>query len=271
MIKKLIIVARNFLLDFYDTVTGKRNSMVPPRHMVNINAGNDEKIQKKFLKLFKDPGGLKSTDNVLDVGSGYGRMAVALTDYLSPDSRYEGIEILKKGVDWCTKRITPKYNNFNFSLIDVKNDRYNPNGKTSASEYKFPFASESFDFVFLVSVFTHLLPADLENYLSEISRVLNNNGRCFITFFLLNEFTNSQIEKGKASYTLKFKYQNCRIESEDNPEWVIAYEEKDILKLFHKYGLTIDSVNYGGWTGRENCLSNQDIIVGKKIKNTKSS
>lgn len=82
-----------------------------------------------------------------------------------------------------SKNITPKYPNFNFQLADIYNKMYNPQGKYKASDYKFPYANETFDFVFLTSVFTHLLPQDMERYLSEIARVLKKNGRCFITFF----------------------------------------------------------------------------------------
>lgn len=43
----------------------------------------------------------------------------------------------------------------------------------------------SFDFVFLTSVFTHLLPEDMNNYFSEVVRVLTHARRCLITYFLL--------------------------------------------------------------------------------------
>jgi ubiquinone/menaquinone biosynthesis C-methylase UbiE len=52
-----------------------------------------------------------------------------------------------------------------------------------AAQYPFPFADSSFDFVYLVSVFTHMLPADMEHYLSEISRVLKPAAKCAVSFF----------------------------------------------------------------------------------------
>src|SRR3954454_3335822 len=55
------------------------------------------------------------------------------------------------------------------------------------SEYVFPYPNATFDFVFLTSVFTHMLPTDMEHYVSEIVRVLKPNGRSLCTFLLLND------------------------------------------------------------------------------------
>lgn len=264
MINKLKSKIHFFVLDSFDSLTGSRNSMIPPRTMVNINDGDPERIGKEFLNHFTKLGGLKNTDHVLDVGSGYGRMAVPLTDFLQPTSRYEGIEIIQQGVNWCSKKISTKFNNFQFQLINVKNDRYNPKGLVKASDYKFPFEDESFDFIILTSVFTHMLPSDLENYLSEISRVLKKGGKCLITYFLLNESSNKLVKEGKGSFKLQYMYENCKIETVEDPEYVIAYEEQVIKDLYTKYNLSFDAAHYGNWCGRQNFVDFQDIVVGTK-------
>ena len=41
------------------------------------------------------------------------------------------------------------------------------------------------DVAFLTSVFTHMLPEDVEHYLDELARVLKPGGRTLITWFLL--------------------------------------------------------------------------------------
>jgi len=41
-----------------------------------------------------------------------------------------------------------------------------------------------------------LLPESMRHYLSEVSRVLKRGGRCFITFFLINEESLGMIEAG---------------------------------------------------------------------------
>ena len=74
---------RLHLYDYLEIILGKRNPMVPPKRIVNINDGDSEKIGKEFLKHFIELGGLKRESDVLDVGSGFGRMAVPLADHLS--------------------------------------------------------------------------------------------------------------------------------------------------------------------------------------------
>ncbi len=253
---------RNLIDRIYDTIKAKKK--IKPKQEPNINSGDADVIGKEFLNYFIKLGELKSTDQVLDVGSGYGRMAVALSSFLSSEGSYEGIEIIPKGVDWCTKNITPNFKNFHFQLIDVKNDRYNPAGKQKASQFKFPFEDASFDFIFLTSVFTHMLPADLENYLSEISRVLKKGGKTFITYFLLNDKSKELISEGESLHKLPFDYENCRIEYQEDPEHIIAYEETDVINLYTKYGLDFSSTHYGNWCGREDFVSHQDIVIGTK-------
>src|SRR2546430_10400591 len=95
---------------------------------------------------------------MLDVGSGSGRKTFLLTDYIHDPGCYERLDIVKAGIDWCTERITRRNPCFRFQLIDVYNRNYNPTGKHKAADYKFPFTRDSFDFVVLASVFTHMLP-----------------------------------------------------------------------------------------------------------------
>src|SRR5437660_12267383 len=112
-------------------------------------------------------------------------MARPLTKYLKGGS-YEGIDIVARSVQWCQRTYASRYPNFRFHFADIYNKVYNPDGKHQASEYRLPFETSSFDFVFLTSVFTHMLPQYMEHYLSEVVRVLKPSNRCLITYFLIN-------------------------------------------------------------------------------------
>jgi SAM-dependent methyltransferase len=253
------------LIDSYEYIFGFRDKLSPPKRLVNINDGDSKKIGEEFLQYFINIGGLKSTDSVLDVGCGFGRMARPLTNYLSDGGKYEGFDILTKGVNWCAKNFTPRFPNFHFQLIDVYNARYNPKGNYVAAEYKFPFEDNSFDFIFLTSVFTHMLPKDIENYMSEISRVLKKDGKCLITYFVLNNDSRNQIDKNESEFSFKYKLEDYSIEDDAKPEYAVAYEEENVRNLYNRHGINIiDPIHYGSWSGRKDFLSFQDIIVGTK-------
>nr|WP_295972079.1 class I SAM-dependent methyltransferase [uncultured Bacillus sp.] len=242
------------------------SNLVPSDELVYYVGGGDFlAIGKEFLTYFISLGSLQPHESVLDVGSGSGRMAVPLTKYLSENGSYAGFDLYAEGIKWSKENITPKFPNFQFNHIDIYNQYYNPSGQYKATHFKFPYQDQTFDFIFLTSVFTHMLPDDLENYLSEISRVMKKTGRCFITQFLLNP-ESTQLQLTSPS-TLRFIHNkgNYSLLYENQPEFAVAYKESFINSLFHKYHLELyQPVQYGSWCGRKKFLSYQDVIILKK-------
>ena len=263
-LKSIIKKIYYFPLDVMDLVA-KRDSMVPPRSMIFIGYGDFIKIGEGFKSHFIELGNLQPNDRVLDVGCGIGRMAIPLTNYLSKEGGYLGFDIVKTGINWCQNRITPKFNNFHFLHSNVYNKYYNPNGKIQARDYQFPFESEFFDFVFLTSVFTHMLPPDVENYIGEISRVLKTGGKCLITFFILNEESLQLVRSGHSRLDFRYEIDGCLTTDRNMPEDAIAYDEKFVKGWFDKHGLAITQpIYYGSWCNRENFFTYQDLIVAEK-------
>jgi GT2 family glycosyltransferase/SAM-dependent methyltransferase len=209
---------------------------------------------------------LKPDEKVLDVGCGIGQKARVLTKYLSPAGVYEGFDIVPAGIMWCKEKYQC-FPNFHFQLADIYNTRYNPKGRIRASEYRFPYANETFDLVFLSSVFTHMLPKDVEHYFGEIARVLKRHGRCVITYFLLNSRSLRGIDAKLNTIQFPFEYVSgeCRVADLNNPEIAVAYDEGFIRNLYERHGLSVAEITYGFWCGREELLSAlQDIIIAIK-------
>lgn len=242
-----------------------QHPLIPPKRYNYINIGSNEDIGKEFLSYFVTYGDLKPSDYVLEIGSGFGRMAIPLTKYLSHEGSYEGIDILKDGINWCQSNFTKRYPNFKFHKIDVYNARYNPSGIYLPSNFKFPFKDASFDFLYLTSVFTHMYPDAIKNYLKEICRVLKPEAKCFISYYLLNDKSLNNINQNKGTYNFKYEVNDFRIEDDSDPLFQIAFKEELIRKFYENANIRIiEPIHYGSWSGREEYLSFQDIIVGKK-------
>lgn len=161
-----------FPVDLYETVFRRRDKMIPPRGMIFIGSGDFAKQGKHLCDLVIKQTGLQPDGKILDVGCGIGRLAVPLTRYLGPQGAYEGFDIVKKGIDWCERKITARFPNFHFLYIDLKNDLYNLSTEAEAGNFTFPYPENHFDCVVLTSVFTHMMPEDVQNYLTQISRVM---------------------------------------------------------------------------------------------------
>ena len=243
-----------------------KDSMIPPKSMTAYIGRSDfKKVGKVFRNYFIKFARLEKNAKVLDIGCGIGRNAVPLTDYLNESGSYWGIDVVESGINWCNERISTKYPNFKFIHSDILNKHYNKNGSVLAHEYKFPFVDETFDFVFLTSVFTHMFPQDIENYMREISRVLKHKGNCLITFFIINNESKRLMEYPESSFNFKFHGDGYFCYKEVDPEAAIAYEEEYIVKLFRSNGIIIDnSIHYGSWCGRDDYLSYQDIVIAVK-------
>ncbi len=149
-----------------------RGALVPPRGLSFVGGGDFVRVGREHLELFTEHGGLKPGDRVLDVGCGIGRMAVPLLDYLDAEGSYAGFDVGKAMIEWCRKNITARRADFEFTWAPIYNRKYNPFGTIAAEEFRFPYADDSFDFIFATSLFTHLTLADARHYLAEVGRVL---------------------------------------------------------------------------------------------------
>jgi len=247
---------------------GRQSNLVPPVQLMHDGPQSYKDFKQngdEFLSIYIDLCGLKPDEQMLDVGSGIGRKTLPLVNYLSERGSYDGLELVKSGVQWCTEKYTSTYPNFRFHLIDVYNKHYNPEGKYKAAEYRFPFDDEQFDFVVLNSVFTHMLAEEVENYLRQIARVLKRGGRCLISFFLLNDESLNLMERGRSIVDLRYESGPARTSSPEKPEIAIGFDEDYVVRLFEQLGLEVrEPIAYGWWCGRDKYLSCQDQIVAFK-------
>lgn len=261
------IARRLFYLpvDFYETAFQKRDKMIPPRGLIFIGSGDFVKQGEHLSNLVIEQTHLQPDGNILDVGCGIGRLAVPLTRYLSPEGEYEGFDIVKKGIDWCRQKITPRFPNFHFLYIDLKNDLYNLSTDAEAGNFIFPYPQNHFDCVVLTSVFTHMMPADVRNYLDQIAKVMKNEGRCLATFFLLNPEVNRLMQAGKIPFRFPHSFNGYSLMDKKVKEANVAFEETLLFSMLDKSGLRAESVHRGRWSNGKAPLDFQDVVVIRKV------
>ncbi len=194
------------------------------------------------------------------VGCGLGRMALPLTGYLQPPAgRYVGFDIEREAIDWCQRNITRRFPHFEFMAVAAHNPNYLSSDAARPLQ-RFPVPEASFDLVIVTSVFTHLLPAEVETYLAEIARVLRPGGQCLMTFFLLNDESLTLIEAGHGQFPLTHPFGACRAANPNLPQAAIAYPETQVLGWLERLGLHA-TIHYGSWCGRAQFVDGQDMLV----------
>ena len=263
---RLPISWRKMLRKFYylpsDLVgKNKRPFHVPPDGDNFIGPGDFEKIGQEFFELSKELGNITPGDRILEIGCGMGRMAFPYKAFLSEKGSYVGMDIVEEGIEWCRNRIAPNDSRFQFILADIKNDLYNPNGKFLAREYVFPFEANQFDYIFLTSVFTHMLPEEIDQYISEISRVLKKGGRVMATFFLINKNVEELIASKKSMFSFDVDFGSYRTISKQVKESNVAIDESYLLEKVEKSKLMVEGIHYGSWCGRSDYLTFQDAVI----------
>ena len=220
------------------------------------------------LKHLIDVARLTPDDAVLDIGCGIGRIAMPLQGYLSAAGSYDGFDIVKSGIDWCAEHI--KHPNFRFAHVDVYNLAYNPTGVVPGDAFVFPYPDESFTFVIANSVFTHMLPADTQRYLTEIARVSKPSLNSYITAFLLTEQTQLREQDGQTAYRFRHRFEGYRtVYKRFGRERVVGYEEQTLLEMAARAGLVIRTIARGSWStnrarsGDQGRLFQDVIVFGK--------
>jgi SAM-dependent methyltransferase len=205
---------------------------------------------------------LRADAAVLDVGSGYGRVAHALWRR-EFEGGYLGLEILRRHVDWCSEQITPASGGrLAFAHLDVRNARYNPAGATAAEDVTFDVADDSIDVAVLTSVFTHMYAVEIQRYLSELRRVLRPGARALTTFFALDETWREAQLAGQGALPMTHVLDaHCRYHNADDPLHAIGYTPAWIRGSAADAGLRVFAARLGGWCGRRGAMGYQDTFV----------
>jgi SAM-dependent methyltransferase len=249
-------------------LTTSSDYFVPPDSMLIDGSTSAEEFRRAgegFVRAYLlERARLRPHERVLDLGCGNGGKARALASYLDHRGSYVGLDIVRPAVMWCSERYSI-FPNFSFHVADVHSTHYNPTGRLRDSEYKFPFSDAEFDVVFLCSVFTHMLPDGVANYVAEIGRVLKPGGRCVATAFLLNDESITAIAEGRTSRRFTHQIGSCRVLDSGNPSMAVALDEAWMRKQFAMAKMRTIEMNFGMWRiSADLKIASHDVLIVQK-------
>jgi len=145
---------------------------VPPQHLAfdayaapnwDYYYRSGSQLAEDIVSLIKRYGHQVGDIDILEWGCGPGRIIRHLPDTLGGQSRVYGSDYNAESIDWATASIG--------RVRFCRNELSPP----------LPFEDARFDFVYAISVFTHLSEESCLKWIDEIERVLNRDGLVFFT------------------------------------------------------------------------------------------
>jgi SAM-dependent methyltransferase len=204
------------------------------------------------------------SSRVMDFGCGLGRMAIPFSAFLEGRGAYVGLDTDGTVIE-RDKAMFAGRPRIAFRHVDIFNKHYNPAGKPAAEVLAAERFEAPFDLAFLFSVFTHILPEDLDAVIGFLAANLGPKGEIFSTWFLTDAATQGAIDAGTASRRFATPYGTARIDRPANPEAAVAYPVEEALAAFRRAGFTDVRPHFGKW--RDKALDSwlwQDGIVARK-------
>jgi SAM-dependent methyltransferase len=187
---------------------------------------------KSIVNELNGKGYLKSDSQVLELGCGCGRNAIAISRFLDQTGTYTGQDVDLEMIRWCSRNLQTE--NVRFYHADIYSKVYNPKG-VSVDSYSFPVTGNSVNLIFSISVFSHLLDADFLHYVRESSRILLPGGHLHMTLFLLDFLKDRLGDR----WTFSHKINKCFVDSLRYPEAAVAYELDTVKEILSANNLSV--------------------------------
>lgn len=231
---------------------------LPPNHL-RIRIGVENRILNNHVHFLEMGSGFwlnffshqycNYRSDVVELGCGCGRIAWPLKgDWF--EGTYLGVDIDREMIEYCCRNFPEE--RFQFVLSPHKSTTYSPTAShvRGGSTSKFVIAEpQSKDFVYSVSLYSHLLEQEVTEYMGETYRILRTDGVMYMTFFCIEH-----VELGRR-WTFRHRRGSAYIENEQYPEAAVAYHERFIVEMTKDYGFREVSISPG---------KGQSILVAHK-------
>src|SRR4030095_910980 len=160
-----------------DRVAGNRANLPSPELRYRVSASPDAEefvtIGKNCAQDIKSALSevgheLGSFTRILDFGCGCGRTLVHM-ERLAPNAKFDGVDIDAAAIEWCSKYLS-------FASFSLSNETPPIN-----------YADDTFDFIYVISVFTHFNEENQFRWLEELRRIARPEGVVLLTLHGLTE------------------------------------------------------------------------------------
>lgn len=191
------------------------------------------------VALLQQHARLTRQSRLLDWGCGAGRLAVGIKQALGHVRDYHGVDVQPDLLNWAADNLTDEHTRF--TLVDQRNERYNPEGDHS---FHIPADPDSVDVLYAYSVFSHMLEPDVRGYAESIAGILAPGGRAVMTAFVENDVPPCQ-ENPPEYRKLAWKGRlHC-----------IRFDRQYFERLLWDAGLAVDEFVYGRETDGQSLYS----------------
>lgn len=244
--------------------TSASGSTPPPSLEHELNGGPNELIGRYYAEVLTEGLDLPDDAQILDLGCGYGRVALALLPRLTGQQRYIGLDPHSEAISWAQTNIGAHHSRARFERIDLVSGVYNPDGVIRGQDYEFPFEEGSLDLIYMISVLTHVDLPTVATYIREAARTLKpGTGRLAATYFLLDGEVDDLIAAGGAYYSFPHAAGESRVENVGEPEAAIAHPRARVLEMLAEAGFSRVNVREGHWSGRTGGypIDFQDLVI----------
>ena len=256
-----------YLENLYKWLDNLNDEYLPSEEMMKIIGSPDKQHFINVIKqIFSDLYFISScteSSKIVDLGCGCGRMALPFTQIIT-NGHYYGYDVWEDGINWCRNSISKLNNNFNFIQLNTENNYYFNEYNEKINKFKFlDIENNSVDFIFAISVFTHLNPDDTLQYFNEFNRILKNGQKAYITSFIIDEqffdfvketgFHSEVKEKEKGFYSAYSKQ-----------HYLGGYTMELWNELLEKANLKIIGYEPGSWARKKEAKRYQDTFIIQK-------
>ena len=216
----------------------------------------------------------------LDFGCGFGTLAAAFKLDDSEGGSYYGYDTNPQAVKFC-KDAYSEEDKFTFFGPQIdRTTNYVTNKRIATADDAFSRRKKAypssediakllglklFNCQFSLSVFTHMWPEDAIETL-KVFREFSTKDATFInSWLILDDLASSNVNQGKADRNLPIEVGGIHTYSQLNPLVCTAYPIEKLHNVYSEAGHVITDIRFGSWSGRENGVTYQDIVISKQI------